>query len=39
MRRNSVLDGFRFRCLDDIQDKIRETVDCRSKIASENVGV
>ena len=30
MRRNSVLDGLRVRQFDDIQDEIREMVDCRS---------
>ena len=35
MRRNSVLDGFRVRLLDDIQDKISETVECRSEMASK----
>ena len=31
MRRNSILNG-----LDDIQDEIRETVDCRSDMANES---
>ena len=35
MRRNSVLEGFSVRQLDDIQDEIREIVDCRSEMASE----
>ena len=32
MRRNSVLDGLRFRQFDDIQDEISEMVDCRSEM-------
>ena len=33
--RNSALDGLRVTQLDDNQDEIRETVDCRSEMASE----
>ena len=32
MRRNSVLDGFRVRQFDAIQDEISEMVDCRSEM-------